>query len=451
MYAPARSRIFRIVSFILSFFVCFSFAPSSVLARPRERTIKSETIGQSISETQTLAPPIEGEQTLLDEAEQSPSVFSEGATSLETSAPTTNKAQENLPVPQAESHALPNSYAAAAAPVLQIIYNSNGLSAEHQGVYLGESIAGEISYTFAGDESDITSAVWSAVDPSVVSITGTAKDPVFTAVSEGGTLVTLTVTTATSGIYTDTFVFSAVYNDYDAPGVTTAPTELLRGAEPSAWLRTALASDQNLTVWGRAGDYYLVEMPSNFEINDTQANQLGYVPVSDVAVSASRVELDAPKDLYPGEQTTLVPRYFPIYATRDKALTWASSNTAVATISSSGVATARASGTTTLSVTLGSGARASVALTVHATSPLKLKFVKSVLLKGASNALKADNTFSFNAVEGATSYSIYRTHSARTGYVKLKEIPATTSASQTFTDTTTAIRDDAGALIKVTY
>ncbi len=111
-----------------------------------------------------------------------------------------------------------------------------------------------------------------------------------------------------------------------------------------------------------------------------------------VTTLVSSITLDKTSlTLHPGESSTLTPTILPSTAS-NKALTWTSSNTSVATVSTSGVVTAKGNGTAsiTVSATDGSGKNAKCTVTVTTlVSSVSLDKTSLELYKGDSFTLSA--------------------------------------------------------------
>ena len=123
-----------------------------------------------------------------------------------------------------------------------------------------------------------------------------------------------------------------------------------------------------------------------------------------------------------GETVTLTATVAPSNAA-NKNVTWKSSDTSVATVSSSGVVTAVGNGTATITVTTASGSKtATCQVTVKTT--LDTPVVKSV--SNGTNGVK----ISWNTVDGAEKYRVFR-KTATTGWKAVGN-----TASTSFVDTT---------------
>jgi uncharacterized protein YjdB len=102
----------------------------------------------------------------------------------------------------------------------------------------------------------------------------------------------------------------------------------------------------------------------------------------------------------------------------NKAVTWTSSNKTVATVSSTGLVTAKAVGKATITCTAkdGSGKKATCVITIIPKTPLNVK---------AERASSTSVKVSWLAVTGATGYVVYRYNPATKAYVKIKTTTAT--------------------------
>ncbi|MBR2669635.1 MAG: Ig-like domain-containing protein [Solobacterium sp.] len=110
-------------------------------------------------------------------------------------------------------------------------------------------------------------------------------------------------------------------------------------------------------------------------------------PVTGVKVAPTTAELHLGRN--PGEdKVTLTETVLPDNAT-DKSVTWKSSNTKVATVSSKGVVTAKKGGTCTITVTTNDGgfkATSKITVKVHATS-IAFEFTELTMTEGMSDIL----------------------------------------------------------------
>ncbi|HSK69416.1 MAG TPA: Ig-like domain-containing protein [Candidatus Limnocylindria bacterium] len=142
----------------------------------------------------------------------------------------------------------------------------------------------------------------------------------------------------------------------------------------------------------------------------------GDVLVSGVTVSPASAML------VPGETRQLTANVLPAGAT-NKAVAWTSSNTAVATVSASGLVTAKAVGTAVITAMAqdGSGASGTAAVTVNQAPALGKAEITLVEPINAA-ALKVV----WKAVPGAAGYEVWRSTSSSMGYTLVKKVTATT-------------------------
>ena len=156
------------------------------------------------------------------------------------------------------------------------------------------------------------------------------------------------------------------------------------------------------------------------------------------AILATSVTLNQTSaSLYPGETVQLTATVLPSNAT-NKAVTWRSSNTAVATVDSNGKVTAKATGTATITVTTadGSGKTATCAITVN---PV---LATSVSLNQTSATLYPEGTVQLTATVLPTNASnkTVTWHSSNTGVATVDsngKVTGKAPGSCTITVTTT--------------
>jgi len=147
------------------------------------------------------------------------------------------------------------------------------------------------------------------------------------------------------------------------------------------------------------------------------------VLVSSVALDASSCTLNS------GANNQLTATVLPANA-YDKSVSWKSSNTTVATVSSTGLVTAKAAGQATVTCTTqdGSGKLATCAVTVKPAAPTNLKAASA-----SYNSIK----ISWNAVSGVSGYAVYRYNSSTKKYERIKTTTSTTYTNTSLTTGTT--------------
>jgi len=156
-------------------------------------------------------------------------------------------------------------------------------------------------------------------------------------------------------------------------------------------------------------------------------------------ISVTGVSLDKTSlSLIEGDTYALTATITPSNAT-DKSVTWSSSNTSVATVSSSGVVTAKAAGSTTITVLTNNGAKkATCAVTVQAktisVTGVSLDKTTLTLTEGDTQALNATITPS-NATNKSVSWSSNNTAVATVSSSGV--VTAKSAGSTTITVTTT--------------
>lgn len=120
------------------------------------------------------------------------------------------------------------------------------------------------------------------------------------------------------------------------------------------------------------GTYYVKISAYSEGIKYKEGNDYGRYRLkwetSQKIVNVSSITISGAKSLKKGQTLTLTANVSPSNAT-NKGVTWRSSNTSVATVSSSGKVTAKGAGTTTITVTAADGSKVSKSCTITVTAP----------------------------------------------------------------------------------
>ncbi|MDR1767144.1 MAG: Ig-like domain-containing protein, partial [Propionibacteriaceae bacterium] len=196
-------------------------------------------------------------------------------------------------------------------------------------------------YATATGVSGTPAVVWSSSDGSVLAVTapssglGEGQLAGVTGVSQG--VADLTATVTDSGGSASGSCKVSVWEAVErVAGVVQAGGEAFNGAFEGAVLRKAAGADVDVEIWGESGAYWWVQFPDGY-LDDGSTFRRAFVPKSDVDIPVQSVAV-TPGDaaLGVGQQVALRAVVLPVLAS-DRDVVWSSSDTAVATVSSSGV------------------------------------------------------------------------------------------------------------------
>ncbi len=167
---------------------------------------------------------------------------------------------------------------------------------------------------------------------------------------------------------------------------------LYRGATTTQGARIDIPKDTKLTILRKCSSFYYVDIDTSFEVDDFFKTQTGFIAKVDITIPVSKVTLDKSSlSLYIGDTDTLSETVYPDLAD-NKQVTWTSSNSDVATVSSSGKVSAKDIGSTTITVTTTDGqktATCEVEVTPIPVSTIKLDKTKITLQVPETFTLKA--------------------------------------------------------------
>ena len=302
------------------------------------------------------------------------------------------------------------------------------------------SFSGTTLQTYAND----VKVSWSSSSNGIATVSTAGT---LTGVAEGVVTVTATAASSHGAKVTDTAVTSVYTSMAALAGKANTATSARAAANTSAAVVVGLASGGAVLVVGACGSYYLVDI----------GGKRGFVPKSAISISATSVSVNkSTASLQPGQQATITATVKPDLAT-NKAVTWASSDTSVATVSSAGVVTAVADGTATVTVTTVDGGKTAttkvtvIANVVHVTGVILNKTATS-LTPGGSETLVA-TVLPADATNKTASWRSSNTGVAtvsNSGVVTAKEVGSATitvttddgdkTASATVTVKSTAVR-----------
>lgn len=226
---------------------------------------------------------------------------------------------------------------------------------------------------------------------------------------------------------------------------------------PSATPVSTKDSTKTFIGWYLASDGSGSPLSSSYTVAATDADASYIIKiyacyvsaVSDIPVTAISVSPAAPSSLTVGSSLTLSVTYTPSNATSGKAVTWASSDTSVATVSSTGVVTAIKTGNATITATTTNGKSASSAITVAQSYSISLdKASVSMLVSEDAVQLTASTTPAGTAVTWTSSDTSVATVSSAgkvtavkkgTAVITAKISASTESATCTFTISETVV------------
>ena len=237
--------------------------------------------------------------------------------------------------------------------------------------------------TWSSDNSAIATVV-SATDPS-----GNANQGQVTGLSEGVARVSAA---APNGLYNTSIV--SVYSPVGPyTGAVNKTTDELQGADATCNTSQVLTSGKTLSITGQCGNYWRIGSSGYF------------VAKSDVTIQADSITLNpSSATIYEGSAFNLTATPKPALAT--SGLSYSSSNSAIASVDSSGKVTAYKAGTVTITAKSKdiTGKSASCKITVYAAAQ-KITLPKTLVVKtgATSSALKATLSPS-NAAVGALTW-----------------------------------------------
>jgi uncharacterized protein YjdB len=301
--------------------------------------------------------------------------------------------------------------------------------ADHRSLRVGTEL-GPFDIWRSSSSLDIKSSTWKSSNENVISIYETADGIYFKALAEGNSVVTLTAQTS-EGKLSDTCLVSSITAFDITEGYVSKDAGLYRGARDTSTQRAVVPSGQKLSVYGVCESYYRVVLPESYYIDDDLGSTLGYIAISSILIPVTTVSLDkTSENLYPGDSSVLKATVLPEIA-NDKDVSWASSDTEVATVSSSGKITAKTPGKATITVkTKDGGKSATCKVTVSPIAVSSIALDKTSLsLKIGSNATLKATIAPANATDKTMKWSSSNTSVATadsTGKVSAKGVGSTT-------------------------
>ena len=238
-----------------------------------------------------------------------------------------------------------------------------GITVNPTSLYLDVGETGSLTATVSPKDAENQTVIWFVADGSVVSL----SNGTVTALKAGNTTVTAK---SDDGGYTATCSVIVNNKAVSISSITISPSTLvLKEGESSSLTATvspADATDQTI-IWASSNTSIATVRDGNVtavaEGSATITAKAGdksaacEVTVKKAIVAVESVSLDRSSlELIEGETATLVATVKPDKAT-NKTVTWSSNNTTVATVSSSGVVTAKAAGSATITVTSNDGGK----------------------------------------------------------------------------------------------
>ena len=246
------------------------------------------------------------------------------------------------------------------------------------------------------------SVTWTSSDPSIASIVSAGDMCIVTAHSAGS--ATITVTTDNLGkaatcevtVEPKTIAVTSVILNRISLTLTEGDAETLTATvyPTNATNKTVTWSSSNTSVAAvSASGVITAKSVGNATItvitSDGAKKSTCSVTVTAKVISVTSVSLDKTSlTLTEGDTETLTATVYPTNAT-NKSVTWSSSNTPVATVSASGVITAKAAGSTTINVTTADGSKTA---TCYLTVQKKPVPVTGVSLNNTSLSMAVGDT-----------------------------------------------------------
>ena len=319
-----------------------------------------------------------------------------------------------------------------------------GVSLSHTSLSLVEGDSRTLTATVTPDTASDKSVTWSSSNTSVATVSasgvvsakkaGTATITVTTV--DGGKTATcaVTVTPATvavTGVSLDKTTLTLTEGDTYAFTATVTPSNATDKSVTwsSSNNSVATVSSSGVVTAVKAGSATITVTTTDGGKTATCSVTVNAATVPVTGVSLNNTSLS----MKVGDTQTLTATITPSNAT-DKTVTWSSSNTSVATVSSAGVVTAKAAGSATITVTTNDGAKtATCAVTVVVpVNGVSLNNTSLTMNVGATQTLTATVTPS-NATDKTVTWSSSNTSVATVSSSGLVTAKAAGSATITVT------------------
>jgi len=284
--------------------------------------------------------------------------------------------------------------ALAATPTVKIFDSTSTRKALNRPVEVGTTKT-DFFCTFESGFSAKT-ITWTSDAPTIAKITGSGTKATVAALKEGCTSIRVKVVTTSGATVTDYCYISAYTKLTSAAGSLKVASTIYRSAINTSYSQASVPAKTALTVSRRCGTYYYCNFaPKTYTFVDGVTTSYLWVPVANVTVPIASVKISKTSlSLAAGKVSQLSATITPDYTTDSKTLTWTSNKAAVATVSSTGLVTAKAAGTATITVKSSNGKTATCACTVASVpvTAVKLNKTTSTLTVGGTEQLTATIT-----------------------------------------------------------
>ena len=311
------------------------------------------------------------------------------------------------------------------------------VSIDPSSMALTEDDTKQLTAVISPSNASIKTVTWKSLDPKYATVD---ENGVVTAVSAG--MATISVTTddgkktanchvtvkakiiPVTGVSLDHTSLTLIEGESETLTATVAPENATDKSVTWKSSNTSVAAvSSSGVVTAKAAGVATITVTTNDGSKTAQCNVTVSVPVTGVSLNKTSLSMVV------GETQTLTATVLPVDAT-DKSVTWSSSNTAVATVSASGVITAKAAGSATIMVTANDGgSTATCAVTVSVpVSGVSLDKTSLTLPVGDTQTLTATVSPS-NASDKSVAWSSGNTSVATvssTGVVTAKAAGTTT-------------------------
>lgn len=248
------------------------------------------------------------------------------------------------------------------------------------------------------DTTDDKTVTWTSADPNVA----TVENGVVTGVSVGTTTITatvgnktttcdVTVTSPLKEIKVTPSEITVLKNQSQTVNVEYLPADTtddktITWSIDNSKIADIAANGAEVTITGKKQGEAVVTATSANGLTSTCK-----VEVKEVPITAIKLDVTS-KKLEPGKTQAVNVEYLPANTTDEKAVTWKSSNTDVATVDENGVITAIAGGQADITATTGNGVSATCRITV----PIHLKGIS--LEKTSLNLRKGQSSDALSVV-----------------------------------------------------
>ena len=300
---------------------------------------------------------------------------------------------------------------------VRIIDTNSGIRPVHPVEFSGSTITGW-SYALNPPTETAVAFSWISSNPNVASIVGDPTNSIvdIDILTHGTSILTLDVTLSSGEVIsTFTTISSIELLSPATPGIFTTSMQVFAAACPNTVVRYTVPVNMQQSIVAVSGDFFLMQFPDDFVFDDGYIMRTAFalrsnvrVPVTGVSLSETNLQLET------SQTRQLQATITPSIAT-DQRVIWSSSNTDIATVSSTGLVTARRSGSATITVTTTCGNRRATAnVVVNAPisaapgAPAVRNINISIVLTGRRSDGRGQNDIRFRAVEGATRYRICR-------------------------------------------